>query len=108
MKEKSEVFSKFKEYKSLVENQTYRKMKILRSDNDREFTSEEFKGLCREPGIKRELGTPYNPQQNGVTERKNQIIMGVAKAMLIDEDLPMHLWAEETRTSVYIHNHTPH
>ena len=108
MKEKSEVFSKFKEYKSLVENQTYRKMKILRLDNDREFTSEEFKGLCREPGIKRELGTPYNPQQNGVTKRKKQTIMGVEKEMLIDEDLPMHLWAEATRTIVYVQNCTPH
>ena len=29
LKEKSEVFSKFKEYKSLVENQTDRKIKIL-------------------------------------------------------------------------------
>ena len=102
MKEKSEVFSKFKEYKSLVENQTYRKMKILRSDNDNGFTSKEFKGLCREPGIKRELGTPYNPQQNGVTERKNQTIMGAAKAMFLDQDIPIHLWAKESRTIVYV------
>ena len=68
LKEKSEVFSKFKEYKSLVENQRYRKIKILWSDNDDEFTLEEFKELYREPWIKRELGTPYNPQQNGVAE----------------------------------------
>ena len=62
LKEKSEVFSKFKEYKALVENQTDRKIKTLRSYNGREFTSEEFKELCKESGIKRELSTPYNPQ----------------------------------------------
>ena len=33
LKGKSEVFSKFKEYKALVENQTDRKIKILRLDN---------------------------------------------------------------------------
>ena len=68
LKGKNEVFSKFKEYKSLVENQTDRNIKTLRSDNDEEFTLEEFKELYRETRIKRELGTPYNPQQNGVVE----------------------------------------
>ena len=62
LKEKSEVFSKFKEYKALVENQTDRKIKIQQSDNGVEFTSEEFKKLCRESIIKRELSNPYNPQ----------------------------------------------
>ena len=47
LKGKSEVFSKFKEYKSLVKNETNRKIKILRSDNGGEFTLEEFKELCR-------------------------------------------------------------
>ena len=34
LKGKSEVFSKFKEYKALVENQTDRKIKTLQSNND--------------------------------------------------------------------------
>ena len=34
--------------------------------------------------------------------------MEATKAMLHDQDLPMHLWAEATRTSVYVQNHTPH
>ena len=62
LKGKSEVFSKFKEHKAWVENQMDRKMKTLQSDNGGEFTLEEFKELCRESGIKRELRTPYNPQ----------------------------------------------
>ena len=62
LKGKYEVFSKFKEFKALVENHTERKIKTMRSDNGGEFTSEEFKELCRESGIKRELSTPYNPQ----------------------------------------------
>jgi hypothetical protein len=37
-----------------------------------EFTSSEFKEFCREVGIKRELSTPYNPQQKCVAERKNR------------------------------------
>ena len=62
MKGKDEVLIKFKEVKSLVENHIEKNIKTLRLDNGGEFTSEEFKELCREFGIKRELSTPYNPQ----------------------------------------------
>ena len=66
MKNKDEVFNKFKEFKALIEDHTENKIKTFRSNNGGEFTSNEFKELCKESGIKRELSTPYNPQQNGV------------------------------------------
>jgi hypothetical protein len=47
---------------------------------------------------------PYNPQQNGVAERKNRTICEAAKAMMFDQDLPNSLWAEATSTAVYIQN----
>ena len=34
--------------------------------------------------------------------------MGATKAMFLDQDLPMHLWEEATRTFVYAQNCTPH
>jgi hypothetical protein len=68
LKTKDEVFSKFKELKSLIENLSERKTKILKSDNGGEYTSKEFVNFCKDVGIKRELTTPYNPQQNGVAE----------------------------------------
>ena len=34
--------------------------------------------------------------------------MEAARAMLHHQDLPMHIWAEATRTAVYVQNHTPH
>ena len=36
------------------------------------------------------------------------MIMEAARAMLHDQDLPMHLWAEATRAGVYVQNCTPH
>ena len=108
MKNKDEVFSKFKEFKSLIENHTKKKIKTFRSDNGREFTSNEFKELCKDLGIKRELSTPYNTQQNGIAERKNRTIMEAARAMLHDQDLPMHLWVEAAISAVYVQNRTPH
>ena len=63
MKNKDEVFSKFKEFKALIENHTKKKIKTFRSDNGGEFTSNESKELCKYLGIKSELTTPYNPQK---------------------------------------------
>ena len=57
---KDEVFSKFKEFKDFIENHREKKMRTFRSDNGREFTSNEFKELCKDSRIKRELSTPYN------------------------------------------------
>ena len=92
----------------MIENHTENKIKTLRSNHGREFTSNEFKELCKESGIKRELSTPYNPQHNGIVEWKNRTIMEAAKAMLHDQYLPVHLWLEAARTSMYVQNHTPH
>jgi hypothetical protein len=51
---------------------------------------------------------PYNPHQNGVSERKNRTICEAAKAMMFDKDLPNFLWAEATSTTMYIQNRCPH
>ena len=82
LKVKSETFDKFKEFKALIENQTGRHIRILRSDNKGEYESNEFDDFYQEARIKRELTVPYNPQQNGVAERKNRTVCEVAKAML--------------------------
>jgi transposase InsO family protein len=108
LKAKSEVFNKFKEFKTVVENLSEKKIKILRSDNGGEFKLDEFKAFCKEVGTKRELSTPYNPQQNVVAERKNRTIMEEMKAMLHDQDFSMHLWAEAAKTVVYVQNISPH
>ena len=34
--------------------------------------------------------------------------MEALKAMIHDQDLPMHLWAEAARTVVYVQNRSPH
>jgi transposase InsO family protein len=66
LKSKEEVLGKFKEFKALVENLSKRKIKKPRSANGGEYTSNKFGSFCIDDGIKRDLTTPYNPQQNGV------------------------------------------
>ena len=73
-----------------------------------ENTPKEFVNFCKDVGIKRELTTLYNPQQNGVAERKNRTIMEAVKTIIYDQDLLIHLWSEAARTTVYVHNRLSH
>jgi hypothetical protein len=67
-----------------------------------------LKIFCRYVGIRRELTTPYNPQKNGVSVIKNRMIMELVNTMIHDQYLPMHLWDEEARIIVYVHNILSH
>jgi transposase InsO family protein len=91
-----------------VENQIGKKIKVLRSDNGGEYNSNDFKDISKEAGIKRELTISDNPQQIGVAERKNLSIIGSARAMIHDRELPMVLWAEACNMAVYVQNMSPH
>ncbi|CAL2237328.1 unnamed protein product [Prunus armeniaca] len=53
MKEKSEVFTKFKECKVEIENLTAKKNNILRSDNGGEYKDSKFMEFCKSEGVKR-------------------------------------------------------
>ena len=64
-----------------MENQTGRKIRVLKSDYGGENTSKEFDGFCRHEGIKRQLTVLYTPEKNGVAERKNSSIAGAAQAI---------------------------
>jgi len=76
---KSEVFSQFKEFKALLENQTGRKIKVLQIDNGHKFCFVEFD---KENGIEIHNTTPYNPQQNGVAEWMNRTLMERERSIL--------------------------
>jgi len=82
MKTYDEVFNRFQEFKALTENQISGKIMAPRSDNGGEYTSNGFDFFCREAWIK-EFIVSYNPQQNGVAERKNMCIVETAKSMVM-------------------------
>ena len=51
LKHKSEVFDLFKVFRALVESQSGRKLKILRSDNGGEYVKYEFIQYSKDAGI---------------------------------------------------------
>ena len=107
LKAKTEVFDYFAEWKLLMENQTGRKIKCIRTDNGLEFCNQKFDQLCKESGIKRHKTCPYTPQQNGISERMNRTIMDKVRSMLNETGLDESYWAEAASTAVYVINRSP-
>lgn len=107
LKAKSEALQMFKVYKQHVEKQTGRKVKILRSDNGREYVNNEFDQFLRVEGISRQLTVPHTPQQNGVAERANRTLVEMARSMMVYSQVNQSLWAEAINTAVYIRNRCP-
>nr|GEW44559.1 putative ribonuclease H-like domain-containing protein [Tanacetum cinerariifolium] len=77
--ETSEILKNFiKEIENLVD----KKVKIIRCDNGTEFKNKVMDDFCREKGIKREYSVTMTPQQNGVAERRNKILIEAARTMV--------------------------
>ena len=91
----------------MVENQTGRKLKCLRTDNGGGFKSEEFVKFCRECGIRRDYTAPYTLEQNGIAERMNQTIEERLVSMLQHSGLTDGFWVEALLTTVHIINMSP-
>ncbi|KAE8692180.1 putative ROP-interactive CRIB motif-containing protein 6 [Hibiscus syriacus] len=75
MKSKDEVLQIFLKWKNMIENQTGRKIKRLRTNNGGEYKSDPFFYVCHEYGIVRHFTVRHTPQQNGVAERMNRTLL---------------------------------
>ncbi|KAH9682681.1 hypothetical protein KPL71_027445 [Citrus sinensis] len=104
LKGKDEVFDRFKQWKALVETQSGRKIKRLRTDNGLEFCNKQFDDFCKLNGIARHKTVSYTPQQNGLAERMNRTLMDKVRCLLIHSKLPQTLWAETLMTACYLVN----
>ncbi|CAL2253803.1 unnamed protein product [Prunus armeniaca] len=102
IKEKSKVFTKFKEWMAEVKNLTKKKIKILRSDNGGEYKDNKFLEFCRNEGIKRHFTLKKVPQQNGAAEMMNRTLMTHERCMRIHVGLPEPFWAESVNHDAYL------
>lgn len=100
MKKKSEVYEKFKILENMIDNKVGRKMKILVSDNSREFCNKKMDDYLEEYGIHQKTAAPCKPEQNGKAEDANCTIVESARTMIIAKNVPLGLWAEAVNCEV--------
>lgn len=107
LKNKSDAFTEFKTFKKMVETETGKVIKGLRTDRGGEYTSLEFSDYCKEHGIRRQLTTSYTPQQNGIAERKNRTVMNMVRSMFSNKKMPKILWPKAVKWTFYVLNRCP-
>jgi len=86
-RKKSNVFEYFKEFKSMVEKQIGKCIKILRYDQGGEYKSREFNQYFKINGILQQFTVPHTPQQNGDAEKKNITLLECTSSMLQSKNI---------------------
>jgi hypothetical protein len=79
-------------------------VKKIRSDNGSEFKNLQVEEYLEEEGAKHEFSAPYTPQQNGVIERKNRMLIDMARTMLGEFKTPERFWSEAMNTACHAIN----
>lgn len=104
LESKGQVTEAYEQFKSPVERQTGKKLKILQTDNGTEYVNSRMRKSMQRDGIVHQTSCPYTPQLNGVAERMNRTLVEKVRCMLNDAQLLKKFWAEVFSTAAYLVN----
>ena len=116
IKEKAESLDKFKIFRTEVEKQLGKVIKVVRSDRGGEYYGKHgdagqlkgpFAKYIEDSGIVAQFTMTGSPEQNGVAERRNRTLMEMVRSMISRTNLPGFLWGEALKTALYILNRVP-
>jgi hypothetical protein len=105
LRRKSEVFSCFKEFRTMVERQFNTKILAVQSDWGGEYQS--LNTFFKHLGIAHHVSCPHAHQQNGSAERKHRHIVEVGLSLLAHAQMPLKFWDEAFLTAVFLINRLP-
>lgn len=105
-KQKSEAFTKIKEFITQVERlKPGLKVAKRRTDGGGEFISVEFQEYCKQLGITRKVSAPYCQYQNGVVERSMGIINSASLALMSTASSPTYDWPFAVQYAAFLLNY---
>nr|GEV81684.1 hypothetical protein [Tanacetum cinerariifolium] len=100
LKHKHEVFKTFKVFQKEVENQLGKTIKLLRSDREGEYVSQEFLDHLKDHRIIAHHTPPYIPQHNGMSERRNRTLLDIVRSMMSQTTLLKSFWGYALETAL--------
>lgn len=104
MKSKAEASKILHIFVSLIQTQFDKRVKTIRSDNGSEFIMTDF---YASKGIIHQTTCVHTPQQNSIVERKHGHLLNVARALMIQSNLPKIYWSYAVLHAAYIINILP-
>jgi len=85
---KSDVFTVFQEFHSMVGTPYQKQIRSWQTDNAMKFLDTSIQKYLHHYGIRHQTSCTYTPQQNGLAERKNRQILEVVRASLLGMHMP--------------------
>nr|CAN76133.1 hypothetical protein VITISV_036298 [Vitis vinifera] len=107
MKNRAELFSIFQKFYAEIQTQFNISIRVLRSDNGREYFSAPFTSFMSHHGILHLSSCAHTPQQNGVAERKNRHLVETARTILLHSNVLFRFWGDVVLTACYLINRMP-
>ena len=89
-----------------IKNQFGKIIKILRSDNAKEYFSSKLSSFLSSQGILHQSTYPHISQQNGIAEWKNRHLVEIARTLLLSANVPFHHWGDVVLTACFLINRT--
>lgn len=106
MKDRPELFSIFPSFWAKVQTEFNVPIRILRSDNAREYFSTTFNTFMADLVLFTNL-LVLTPQQNEVVERKNMYLLEITRCLLFQMNVPKSFWAYAIFTTCYLISKMP-
>jgi transposase InsO family protein len=85
---KDRALGAFTTFQDRTEVEAGRRIGTLRTDRGGEFPGCGFIEHCSKHGVQRHLTAPYTLEQDGVVERRNQLVLSMARSMLKAMSMP--------------------
>lgn len=107
LQRKSDALRYLQEWVKLMEVQTGRELKAIRSDNGGEWASHVAHNWKMAEGFIWQKTAPYNSVQNGRVERMNRSVQERMRALLGQRELNVALWPFAAKAAAFVLNLTP-
>ncbi|CAJ2651603.1 unnamed protein product [Trifolium pratense] len=99
---KDQIAPQLEEWVEHQYHQYGKRVRIIFRDGGSEFLR--IKSYCEQHGIRTDVSAPYTPEQNGVSEASNKVILRKARSILIDAKMPACYWPWAIEHACYLTN----
>jgi transposase InsO family protein len=107
LKDRSQLFSVFQSFYAEISHQFNAELLTFQNDNAREYLDGSFQQFLESRDIIHQTSCIRTSQQNGIIERKNGPIQAIARALMLQMNVPKIFWADAVLTAAYLLNRMP-
>jgi len=107
LKQKSDVSQILPTFFNMIKIQYDVPIKRFRSDNAKDYFNQNLSVFFQKEGIIHESSCVNAPQQNGIAERRNGLLLDITRSLLFHKKVPKQYWGEAVLTAAHLSNRMP-